>query len=105
MIAALRAEGLWPPVVPTSVMIEALHGDPARDALANRMLKTCEIIEDIPERLAQRAAHLRTQARRGSAGDALVVAIAEPGGAVLTSDPHDLRSLAGHARDIVIEPA
>lgn len=105
LLAALRSEGLWPPIVPTPVLIEALRGDPARDATANRLLKTCDVGEDIPERLARRAAYLRTLARRGSAIDALVVACAEPGGSVLTSDPDDLSALATHAHDVHIERA
>ena len=103
LLTALRSEGLWPPVVPTPVLIEALQGDGARDAPANRLLKTCEVIEDIPERLACRAATLRTLVHRGSAIDALVVACAEPGGSVLTSEPDDLNALAGRARDVRIE--
>lgn len=103
LLDALRTEGLWPPMVPTPVLIEALYGDPARDASANRLLKTCEVVEDIPERLARRAASLRALARRGSAIDALVVACAEPGGSVLTSDPDDLSALATHAHDVRIE--
>jgi hypothetical protein len=35
--------------------------------------------------------------------DALVVASAEPGGTVLTSDAGDLEALAVHAADVVIE--
>ena len=105
LLSALRAEGLWPPIVPTPVLIEALHGDPARDASANRLLKTCEVVEDIPERLARRAASLRSSARCGSAIDALVVACAEPGGSVLTSDPDDLNALATHGHDVHIERA
>ena len=105
LLDALRTEGLWPPVVPTPVLIEALHGDAARDAAANRLLKTCDVIEDIPERLARRAASLRTLARRGSAIDALVVACAEPGGSVLTSDLDDLSALATHAHDVHVERA
>jgi hypothetical protein len=103
LLEALRNEGLWPPIIPTPVLIEALHGDAARDAPANRLLKACDIIEDIPERLARRAAALRTRARRGSGIDALVVASAEPGGSVLTSDPDDLGALAAHAHDVRIE--
>ncbi len=103
LLEALRTEGLWPPVVPTPVLIEALHGDAARDALANRLLKTCDVIEDIPERLARRAATLRTLAGRGSAIDALVVACAEPRGSVLTSDPDDLGALATYAHDVRTE--
>ncbi|MFV1971983.1 MAG: hypothetical protein ACC683_13400 [Acidimicrobiia bacterium] len=102
-IAALHSHGLWPPTVPTPVLIESLRGDAQRDAMANRLLKTCDVVEDIPETVARRAAFLRTRARRGSAVDALVVAMAEPGGSVLTSDPDDLSALAAHARDIIIE--
>ncbi len=103
LISALRAEDLWPPLVPSPVLIEALHGDPAPDARANRLLKTCDVVEEIPVALARRAARLRTRAGRGSALDALVVASAEPGGAVLTGDAGDLGALAAHARDVRVE--
>jgi hypothetical protein len=33
----------------------------------------------------------------------LVVALAEPGGTVFTSDVRDLDALAAHAQDVVIE--
>lgn len=103
LLGALRDAALWPPLVPTPVLMEALHGDGARDAPVNRLLKTCDLAEDIPESLARRAALLRTRAGRGSAIDALVVAMAEPGGSVLTSDPDDLAALAAHALDVHIE--
>jgi len=103
LILALREEGLWPPRVPSVVLVECLQGHAGRDANENRFLKICEIAEAIPESLARRAALLRRLARRGSAVDALVVASAEPGGTVLTSDPDDLEALAGHADDVVIE--
>src|SRR5262245_39607228 len=103
MILAFREEGLWPPVVPAIVLVECLQGHAGRDANENRFLKTCEILETIPESLARRAALLRRLARRGSAVDALVVASAEPGGTVLTSDPGDLEALAIHAEDVGIE--
>jgi hypothetical protein len=103
LILALRAEGLWPPVVPSVVLIECLQGHAGRDAIANRFLKTCDLVEEIPEPLARRAALLRRQARRGSAVDALVVAFAEPGGTVLTSDLDDLEALAGHASRVNLE--
>jgi hypothetical protein len=103
LILALREEGLWPPTVPSVVLVECFQGHAGRDANANRFLKTCEIVQAIPELLARRAALLRRLSRWGSAVDALVVAIAEPGGTVLTSDPGDLASLAAHARDVVIE--
>ena len=103
LIAALRAEGLWPPVVPSVVLIECLTGEGARDAAHHRFLRTCDIAEGVPVPLARRAAWLRAKARAGSAVDALVAAVAEPGGTVLTGDLADLRALARHASDVIIE--
>ncbi len=103
LIVALREEGLWPPTVPAVVLVECLEGHAGRDANENRFLKTCEISVVVPESLARRAAQLRRLARRGSTVDALVVACAEPGGTVLTSDPDDLDALAIHADDVIIE--
>jgi hypothetical protein len=100
LILTLREEDLWPPLVPSVVLVECLQGHPGRDALANRFLKTCDILEEVVEPLARRAAQLRRLARRGSAVDALVVAVAEPGGTILTSDPGDLNALAQHAHDV-----
>ncbi len=45
---------------------------------------------------------LRAAARRGSAIDALVVAIAEPSGSVLTGDIVALRALVAHAEDVAV---
>jgi hypothetical protein len=103
LIVALRNEGLWPPVVPSVVLVECLQGHAGRDAVANRFLKTCDVPTVVPETLARRAAQLRRLARRGSAVDALVVAFAEPGGTVITSDPVDLEALAQHAIRVTIE--
>lgn len=103
LIMALRRQDLWPPLVPSVVLIECSQGHPGRDALTNSFLKTCDVVEEIPESLARRAALLRARARRGSAVDALVVALAEPGGTVLTSDLGDLDALAQHARGVIVE--
>lgn len=103
LIVALRRRGLWPAVVPTVVLAESLTGSAARDVNTNRFLKTCDVRPTVSERVARRAADLRTKARKGSAVDALVVAIAEPGGTVLTSDGDDLRSLAASAADVVVD--
>jgi predicted nucleic acid-binding protein len=102
-ILALREQDLWPPVVPSIVLVECLEGHAGRDALANRFLKTCDVVEMIPNTLVRRAAALRRRARRGSAVDALVVAFAEPGGTVLTSDPGDISALAGYASRVGVE--
>jgi predicted nucleic acid-binding protein len=100
LILALREAGLWPPRVPSVVLVECLEGRAGRDAPENRFLKTCDVTHVLPEPLARRAALLRRRARRGSAVDALVVAHAEPDGTVLTSDPHDLEALAAHAESV-----
>jgi predicted nucleic acid-binding protein len=102
LILALRDEGLWPPRVPSAVLVECLEGHAGRDAVENRFLKTCDIAETLAESLARRAASLRRHARRGSAVDALVVAFAEPGGTVLTCDPRDLQALAVHAESVAV---
>ena len=102
LILALREEGLWPPLVPSVVLVECLRGHAGRDAVTNRLLKTCDVAEEVPEAFARRAALLRRRAKRGSAVDALVVASAEPGGTVLTSDPKDLEALATHAEHVAI---
>ncbi|MEX1208452.1 MAG: PIN domain-containing protein [Acidimicrobiia bacterium] len=105
LLGALRSKGLWPPIVPSPVLIEALQANSAKDANTNRLLKACDVVEEIPRALARRAAELRTLARRGSAIDALLVAAAEPGGSVLTADTTDLRAIASHAHDVVVESA
>jgi hypothetical protein len=103
LIRALRDTGLWPAVVPTMVLVESLRGDAARDANANRFLKTCIIDAEVSPAVARRAAELRRRSRAGSAVDALVVALAEPGGTVLTGDRADLEALAAHADGVTIE--
>lgn len=103
IIVALREEGLWPAAVPSAVLVECLQGHAGRDANQNQLLKTCDVIDRVPESLARRAAFLRRRARRGSAVDAIVVALAEPGGTVLTTDPDDLEALAAHAQRVRVE--
>ena len=103
LIAALRAEGLWPPIVPTVVLAESTAGTPRTDANINRLLKGCAVDPVVAEAKARRAGQLRARARRGTAVDALVVALAEPGSTVMTSDPDDLDALAAYADRVVIE--
>jgi len=77
-LVALRERGLWPPMVPSVVLAEALTGDHRRDHHANRLLAMC-VVEPVDEQLAREAACLRTATGRAgevSAVDALVVAAA-----------------------------
>ena len=94
---------MWPPVVPTMVLVESLRGQAVRDANTNRFLKMCIIETGVSESTARRAAELRGRARAGSAVDALVVALAEPGGTVLTGDRADIEALATHADGVDVE--
>jgi hypothetical protein len=105
MIMVFKRDGIWPAIVPSVVLVESLTGRQRTDVLANRFLKTCEIREGLSQPLARRAATLRTQARRGSAVDAVVLAMAEPGGTVLGGDLADLRALAAHADDVLVQRA
>ena len=47
-LAAIRVftrQGLWPPTIPTAVLVESLTGNPGRDATTNRLLKGCRSIQ------------------------------------------------------------
>ena len=102
LVAVFKRDGLWPPIVPTVVLAESLSGRQRTDANVNRLLKTCDVVEELPEHIARRAGSLRALAGQGSAIDAVVIAMAEPGGAVLGSDLKDLRALAGHATNVTV---
>lgn len=58
LIQAFRDEGLWPPRVPSVVLVECLEGHAGRDAVGNRFLKICDIAESVLEPSARRAALL-----------------------------------------------
>lgn len=103
LLRALTRAGLWPPVVPSMVLVESLRGDNRHDVAAHRFLKTCVVHDLVPTEIARRAADLRRRARTGSAVDALVVALAEPDGIVLTGDRSDIEALAAHAHGVAVE--
>ena len=103
LIAALRGKGLWPPVVPTVVLAESTSGRSKTDTNVNRLLSSCDIDPTVTVATARRAGALRARARRGSAADAIVVALAEPGATIITSDRGDLAALAAYASDVEIE--
>jgi hypothetical protein len=103
LIRALTAQESWPPLVPTMVLVESLHGDAGREGNTHRFLKTCIIESTVSVEVARRAAELGRLARTGSAVGALVVAIAEPGGAVLTRHRADIEALAAHANSVSVQ--
>lgn len=102
MISTFKARGFWPLTVPTVVLAESLSGRSRTDVPVNQLLKLCEVDERVPKSTARRAGELRALAKQGSAVDAIVVALAEPGGAVLTSDLADMRALATYAENVRI---
>jgi hypothetical protein len=103
VIDELRRADLWPATVPTMVLIESLQGHPGKDANANRFLKTILKEEHVDLETARRAAQLQRKARQGSAVDALVVALAEPGGTALTGDEADISALAAQSRGVSVQ--
>ncbi|MGH3884158.1 MAG: PIN domain-containing protein [Pseudonocardiaceae bacterium] len=103
-ITALRRRGLWPPIVPTAVLVDSLTGNRVRDGLANRTVGL-SLVHPLDEPLARRAAQLRGRARAVSAVDAIVVATAELFGAmVITGDPDGLARLSRHANGVALRP-
>ena len=82
--------------------MRGLSGRPHTDAVVNRFLKRCQVVDSPHEALARRAGSLRAWAGRGSAVDAVVVAMAEPGGAVLTGDLRDFNALAAYAQGVSV---
>lgn len=102
-IRVFVGDGLWPPVVPSVVLAESVTGRQRNDATVNRLVKTCDVVEELPGSLARRAGELRHKARRGSAVDGILVATAEPGGTVLTGDAEDLNALTSHAEGVNIQ--
>lgn len=103
LIQEFRRAGLWPAVVPAAVLVECLSGRSGPDAPANRLLKTCDVVPELPPALARRCAALRFAAGQGSAVDAIVVGTAEPSGVVLTSDPGDIVALATEATGVRVQ--
>ena len=101
-VQQLRKDGYWPPVVHTVVLSECVSGRARDDVPADRLIKICQVLDRLPERVARRAGELRTKSQRGSAVDAILVALAEPDGAVMTNDLKDFEALASNAQNVTI---
>jgi predicted nucleic acid-binding protein len=102
----LRVEGLWPPQIPAVVVVEVLTGDHRRDFHVNHLLRLSDI-RDVDEKVARRAARLRTATGRAdeiSATDAVVAAFADTCDSpiVWTTDLVDLRDLAALCEQEVV---
>ncbi len=105
LLVALRDQGLWPAVVPAPVLVDCLSGDAETDEGIERFLTTVDVVCEVPEALARRAAWLRTAAGRGSTTEALIVALAEPGGAILTRTNVRIEAMALQADSVFVERA
>ena len=53
LIRSLRREDLWPPVIPTMVLVESLQGRPGRDEPLNQFIATCLLQDSVPLTLAR----------------------------------------------------
>lgn len=104
-IEALVLAGLWPATMPSVALVDCLSGDADTDRVVLALLGTVDVVETVPRAVAERAAWLRTAAGRGSAADAIVVALAEAGGgAVLTAGRRiDVEALALFAGNVYVE--
>ena len=105
-LALLKQRCEWPPVIPSAVLVECLSGHQHTDAAANHFIKSCEVAEALPERVARKAGTLRSRTGRASeisAVDAIVVATAEPEGTVLSSDFKDMNALAAQTRGVTVQ--
>jgi predicted nucleic acid-binding protein len=84
-------------VVPSIVLAETLFGD-QRDAPVNQVLKKLAIfsVDEDVARVAARLKRLSGMSGVASTVDAIVVAVSVSlgGGAILTSDPDDIKQLA-----------
>lgn len=101
-ITALRRRGLWPPIVPSAVLVDSLTGNRVRDALAHRTVRL-SLVHPLDEPLARRAAQLRRRARAVSAADAIVVATAELFEAlVVTGERDGFARLSQHATGVAL---
>ena len=88
------------PLVPAAALAQAWRGAPS--ARIAQLLKGCEIVP-LDEDLAKESGELLARSRTHDAVDASVMAAtARFGGKVLTSDPGDLRRLAGHIKGVAI---
>jgi hypothetical protein len=87
-----------------AVVAQAWRDPSGRQAVLARLLAGVEM-RPVDRRLGQEAGVLCGRANAGDAVDATVVAIADAGDRILTSDPNDIRALAAASgRPILVVP-
>ncbi len=103
LLSTLRQRGLWPAQVPTVVVAEALSGELDADRHVEALLRCCAVVTEIDGSVARRAAWLLAAVNRGSTADALLVALAEPGGAILVANRPSVEAMALFATGVFVE--
>jgi predicted nucleic acid-binding protein len=90
-------------LIPAPSIAEAVRGGP-KDAAANRLIKAVNQVADTSEAIARDAGGRLGSKRSSKTIDALVVATAEACRAtdILTSDPVDIRALAGDCINVIV---
>jgi predicted nucleic acid-binding protein len=89
-------------VIPAPCLAEAIRGGP-RDAAPNRLIKAVGRVATTTEAIARDAGRRLGSRRSSQTIDALIVATAEAHRAtdILTTDPRDVRSLAGTMLNVI----
>jgi predicted nucleic acid-binding protein len=89
-------------VIPAPAIAESVRGGP-RDAAINRLVNAVGAVVDTTEAIAREAGSRLGAYRSSQTVDALIVATAEACGAtdILTSDPRDIRRLAGTEVNVI----
>jgi predicted nucleic acid-binding protein len=89
-------------LIPAPALAEVIRGGP-KDAVANRLIRAVNDVADTSETIARNAGARLGACKSSATIDALVVATAEAYRAtdILTTDPVDIRNLAGPQINII----
>jgi len=89
-------------LIPAPAIAESIRGGP-KDAAANRLIQAVGSVVLTSESIARDAGIRLGKKRSSQTIDALIVATAEAGSAtdILTTDPKDVRSLAGVSMNVI----
>jgi predicted nucleic acid-binding protein len=89
-------------IIPAPAIAEAIRGGP-KDAAANRLIKAVDFVASTSEAIARDAGARLGDASSSETIDALIVATAHAHLAtdILTTDPADMRNLAGSGLNVI----
>lgn len=91
--------------IPSVVVAETVRGRGPRDAAVNRVIASVDDVIDIDEGIARDGGALLGASRSAETIDALIVASAARfgGGRILTGDVEDLKRLARHTANVIVQ--